>query len=234
MANLSIVYLIVISGFHLSLIQNIFLKIFKNNLKTVRVFSSIFILFYSYLLNFSVNTVRVLFSNIIYLCLSKRMKTIFDQTSIAGILSILIYPHVVSNYGFCMSYLCSIGIIYVGLWKIENYFLNQLAINLFAFIVSLPYVLSINEKVSLFVIINSFIFSYFICFTFIVILLTFWIKWIYPFQKYLILVIVIIINCCNFINIQISLYKLPTWIQSIYNSLLMILSISSYKKINKI
>lgn len=205
MCNLSIVYLIVISGFHLSLIERICLKIFKKHQVVTKCFTTLFVVFYTYLLNFSVSACRVLLADIFYFVLLAFQKSKFDKTCLAGITSLLICPQICANYGFCMSYLCSIGIIYIGSLKIGNFIIEQLTINLFALMISLPFVVSMNNEISLFAIINSFIFCYFIMGIFIILLLTFWIKWIAPFQKYLILLIVGVVNAFSSLNIEIYL-----------------------------
>ena len=82
-------------------------------------------------------------------------------------------PSVITNIGFNLSYLCALGIIFIFQLKIKNYLLNQLCINAFAFVISLPFILQINKSISVFAIINSFLFNYFIIIIFIIFLLTF-------------------------------------------------------------
>ena len=55
MIDMSVVYLIVIGGMHLSFVQNTLLP--------VKIFNNIFAFFYTYLLNFSISTSRVILSN---------------------------------------------------------------------------------------------------------------------------------------------------------------------------
>lgn len=208
MVNLSIVYLIVISGFHLSLVQIIFKKIFNRHAIIERIVSNTFILLYTYLLSFSISTVRVILSNLVGIVRIKYRVSPYTKVSMAGIISLIICPSIIANYGFSMSYLCTIGVIYIYQHKIKNYFLNLLAINSLATFISLPFVLAMNEQISIFAIINSIIFSYFICFLFIIVLLIFWIKWIYPIQYYLVLALTYLVNCFNDLNILI---QLPNW-----------------------
>ena len=63
MIDMSVVYLIVIGGMHLSFVQNTLLKIVKKHQLPVKIFNNIFAFFYTYLLNFSISTSRVILSN---------------------------------------------------------------------------------------------------------------------------------------------------------------------------
>lgn len=234
MCNLSIVYLIVISGFHLSLVERILIKIFKKHQVTTKVFTTIFVAFYTYLLNFSISACRVLIADIWFFILYKSKQQKYAKTCLSGITSLLIYPQVVANYGFCMSYLCAIGIIFIGSWKINNLVIEQIVINLFAFLISLPYVANMNHSISLFAIINSFIFSYFIMGIFIITLLIFWIKWIAPIQKFLVLLIIGVVDAFNNLNIQIYLNVWPVWLTIVYGSFLVGGSYIINQQINKI
>lgn len=221
MIDLSIVYLIVISGFHLSFIQNIFKHIFKNHRWLNQIVNNCFVFIYTYLLSFSISSTRVLLSNSIGIIKLKYEISPYTKVSLAGILSLIICPSSIGNYGFSMSYLCTIGVIFIYELKIKNWLINTFCVNSLATFISLPYVLVMNEQISIFAIINSILFSYFICGIFVIVLITFWIKWIYPFQYYLVVVLSYIVNGFGTFNLMI---QLPNWNNTIiifYSSILL-------------
>ena len=219
MINLSIVYLIVIGGFHLSLLQRIIKKVIIKPKVLGEIIGLIIVFFYTYLLNFSISTSRVLISTICSYLLFWNKYNRYNKTACAGIISILIYPNIITNLGFNLSYLCTFGVIYVFSLNIKNFFLRQILINVICTLISLPFIVSINHQISLFAVINSLLFSYLISILFIVMLFTFWIKWIYPFQKYLCWFIINSIMVFNLINVMIKLQSWEFYIQSIYATL---------------
>jgi predicted membrane metal-binding protein len=83
------------------------------------------------------------------LLLRKRINNRYDILSLSGMISILINPCCVFNVGFCMSYLCTMAIIYVYELQIANFFLEKILINIVAIIVSLPFVILLQHKISL-------------------------------------------------------------------------------------
>ena len=214
-SNLSIAYLIVISGFHLNILKRIITKI----LFKFKIISEIgclcFILFYTYLLNFSIGASRILISSIFGYLLHKN-KNPYTKTACAGIFSMIIYPNVINDIGFNLSYLCALCVIFILSYKIKNYIINQILICFLCSIISLPFISKINDEISLFVMINSLLFSFFINVFFVILLLIFLIKWIYPIQKYLCWFITNVIISCNFLNISIDLFTWKYHFQSLY------------------
>lgn len=217
--NLSIVYLIVIGGFHLSILQRIIRKTIKKPKILSEILGLMVIFFYTYLLNFSISTSRVLISTICGYLLFWTKFNQYNKTACAGILSLIICPNIITNLGFNLSYLCTFGVIFVFSLNVKNFFLRQILINVLCTLISLPFVVSINHQISLFAVINSLLFSYLISILFIVMLFTFWIKWIYPFQKYMCWFIVNSVMAFNLINVMIKLQSWEFYIQSIYISL---------------
>ena len=214
--NLSIIYLIVIGGFHLSILQKIVRRIIKKPKILGEVIAFIVILYYTYLLNFSVSTSRVLISTLCGYLLFWTKFNRYNKTACAGILSLLIYPNIIENLDFNLSYLCTFAVIFVFSFNIKNFFLRQIIINVLCTLISLPFVVSINHEISLFAVINSLLFNYLISILFIVMLFTFWVKWIYPFQKYLCWFIVNFVMAFNVINVMIRLQSWEFYVQSIY------------------
>ena len=221
MIDLSVVYLIVIGGMHLSFVQSMLLKLVKKHQIPVKIFNNIFVFFYTYLLNFSISTSRVLISNACGTLKLKWKLNPYDKTALAGAITMFICPSVVTNLGFNMSYLCTLGIIFINQQGIKNYLLKQVCINAFAFVISLPFVIQINKSISIFAIINSFLFSFFIIIIFIIFLLTFWIKWIYPFQKWISTALIFIVGGFGLLNVKVYLQPLPAIMNAAFFSVIL-------------
>ncbi len=229
--NLSITYLVVISGFHLNILKRIIKKILCKPKILGNIFAVILVLFYTYLLNFSISTSRVLISTLFGFIFHKN-KNKYVKTSCSGILSMIIYPRVINDIGFNLSYLCTFCVIYILSYKIKNFFINQILICFSCTIISLPFISSINNEISLFAIINSLLFTYFINIFFIVLLLIFLIKWIYPVQKYLCWFITNVINGFNLINIGVNLKIWKYYFQSFYIAIFFTVAMIIRKKTN--
>jgi competence protein ComEC len=71
MIDLSIVYLIVVSGFHISILRNLIKKCFKKIPMGGDIVSITLILFYCYLLNFAISVTRVLLMTILTIVIKK-------------------------------------------------------------------------------------------------------------------------------------------------------------------
>lgn len=213
--NLSIAYLIVISGFHLNIVKKVIKKILFKPKIIGEIVSLFFVLFYTYLLNFSIGASRILISSIFGYLFHKN-KNPYTKTACAGIFSVIIYPNVINDTSFNLSYLCTFCVIYVLSYKIKNFFINQILICFLCAIISLPFISKINNGISLFAIINSLLFNFFINVFFVILLLIFLIKWIYPIQKYLCWFITNVIIACNFLNVTIDLFTWKCYFQSLY------------------
>ncbi len=229
--NLSITYLVVISGFHLNILKTIIEKILYKPKILGNIFAVFFILFYTYLLNFSISTSRVLISTLFGFIFYKN-KNKYIKTACSGILSMIIYPRVINDIGFNLSYLCTFCVIYILSYKIKNFFINQILICFVCTIISLPFITSINNGISLFAIINSLLFTYFINIFFVILLLTFLIKWIYPVQKCLCWFITNVIVGFNLINIVVNLKIWNLYFQSFYIAIFFTIAMIIRKKTN--
>jgi len=97
----------------------------------------------------------------------------FDILAISGIFSILLCPSCCLNYGFDMSYLCTFAVTVVYKMKFDNIFTEKILANLLATLMSLPFVIAMNQQISIFCLINSFVFTYLIVGIFVLLLLTF-------------------------------------------------------------
>ena len=235
MINLSIVYLIVIGGFHLSILKKVINFCFKKHFKIALIVNLLLIFFYSYLLSFSISACRVLITMICGLLLKKYSNNKYDRISLSGFLSLIIAPSIVKNIGFSLSYICTLGVCFIYSLKIKNHLLNQIVINVVSTLISLPFIYQINHSINVFSILNSLIFTYIFAFVFLIMLMIFWIKWIW-FIHYLITIFVInAVNCFNLISITINLFDFNPLINTIYFSFLItiIIVISNIKSNNK-
>ena len=229
--NLSISYLIVISGFHLNMLKRVINKVICKPKFLTEILSLCVILFYTYLLNFSISTSRVLISMLLGYLLPKN-KNKYTKTACAGILSMTIYPQIIKDIGFNLSYICTFFVIYILSYQIKNFFINQILICFVCTMVSVPFIASINNQVSLFAVINSLLFTYFINILFVILILIFLIKWIYPMQKYLCWFTTNVITTFNVLNISINLTAWKIYLQSLYISLFINIALT-IKKFSK-
>ncbi|MDR3163695.1 MAG: ComEC/Rec2 family competence protein [Mycoplasmataceae bacterium] len=216
MVDLSIVYLIIVSGFHLAIIKRIINIIFKKRYAIANLVSTTIIFVYLYFLNFAVSAFRVFSTLILSIFLRRRCNSPYEILGLSGLISLLLGPSIAFNAGFCLSYLCTAGIIFIGTLNINNIFLEKVLINLIAIVISLPFVLTMNRYISFWVLFNSFIFAYFFCFIFLALLFTFWIVWFLPLQDYITsgawwLIKIALVN-----NIKIYINPFAPWVEVIY------------------
>jgi ComEC/Rec2-related protein len=145
--NMSITYLIVIGGFQISFINIVIKKIIKNK-KYSYYFSLLITIIFSYFLNFSPSIMRVLMC-LILTKIFKNIKNKYDIVSLSGLLIIISGPECMFNYGFCMSYACSLIIIYISEQQINNYFIEKILIDIVTVLITLPFVALMNKNISL-------------------------------------------------------------------------------------
>lgn len=232
MINLSIVYLIVISGFHISFIQLVINKIFKKLKKLGFIFNILLTSVYSWILNFSVSINRCFFSLLFHKKISKISSDNFDTTSLVGYLNLLIVPQSYSNIGFQLSYLCTLGILFLNKFDIKNIFINRISINYIALLISFPIVLSLNQKISVFALINSFIFSTFFIFSFCVLLFICFVPFLSFLSCFLINIIYETINVFDYLNINLELSIMNVYVSVMFYFVIGLFGIFLYKKYN--
>lgn len=231
MISLSIVYLIVISGFHLMFIRKLVEFIFKKVPKISLAINLIIFFFYSFILNFSMSVFRVFLTMVFSKLTSRRCKGEYEFTAMAGVFCLFCFPSVCFSLSYALSYICTFGIIYVASLEIKNFILEKVLMNIVAIILSLPFVLSINKEISLLAVINSFIFSYFFCFVFIYFFF-FWYIWIlWPIHDFITQLVFMIVNGFNVINIMVMFSFQNKWFNCSYYLLCFITIMITYKKI---
>ncbi|MDR2369233.1 MAG: ComEC/Rec2 family competence protein [Mycoplasmataceae bacterium] len=231
MKDLSVVYLIVVSGFHISILKRGVTFILRRSPRWANVVNILLITFYCYLLNFAISVTRVLLMFLVGLIFSKKLKNRIDVLAIAGLISVSLAPTCVFNVGFCMSYLCTLVIILIYRLNIHNVLLEKLFISIAATLVSLPFIVYMQQQISLWAIFNSFALSYVFAFVFIYFLMTFWIIWIGVIQHALVVGINFIINASWTSNTVIPISNWPPLISCSYFIVfyLGIIMLQSYK-----
>jgi competence protein ComEC len=235
MIDLSIVYLIVVSGFHISVLKRIVSRCFCKIPLIGLIVNLITITLYCYLLNFAVSVTRVLLMYLITIIFGKYLKNRIDILSVSALISLALGPSSMFNIGFCMSYLCTIVILVIFQWEISNPLLEKIVVNIGATLVSLPFVIHMQHQISIWVVLNSFVFSYIFALIFVYFILTFWIIWIAPLQYLIVKIINFLIESTWTLNTTISIKEWTPIIQSSYFIVfyLSIRMIQSYQFRNK-
>ncbi|WP_228444776.1 ComEC/Rec2 family competence protein [Mycoplasma tullyi] len=130
--NLSVAHLLVISGLHLSLINLLILKIFKNYKIAGNFVAFLCLLFYSYLLSFSYGVLRVLLCLVLNLIFKRYLRNKnYRLISIAssGIILLLLNPYAFRNYSYILSYLSILVIYAIFQIKKLNNFVKSLLVS---------------------------------------------------------------------------------------------------------
>ncbi len=210
--NLSIVHLIAVSGFHLSIITMSINKIFRSKKIFAYWINVVLISFYSYLLSFSFGSLRILICILLKPMLKRFELEYIEIVCMSGIIIAMMVPYCFNNMSYILSYLGTFAVLTIKKFNFNNIFFETVAINLLATLVNLPFIVLMNQQISLFAIINSFVFAYLFCFIFIYFLLFSWL----PFLS---VVHLFIINCSWFLvgnfytlNIMINLSKWNTYV----------------------
>lgn len=209
--DLGVVWLICISGFHISLMSRIIKWIFKKRPKLGKYIDIVIIGFYSFLLNFSYASLRILLKLCYEYVFYKFNIKKFDKLGLIGITLCLLNPKCFVNYGFLLSFtICSLTY-FVSKLNLNNKVISTLLINLFASLLSIPFLVEMNHKISLLTFINTFVFSYFS----IIIFLYFLIFCLMPFMaiihNWVMIATYVLVGNISFSNIFLYLQSWPIW-----------------------
>lgn len=151
LSKISLVHLVVVSGFHISALTSIFnrIKIFKYWVPPL------IILFFGYVSDFSASIVRVLFVTVFsYFKTTKDYKyywTIF--------LLLIINPFSILNIGLAMSFLSIRGLDTASKIKTPNKCIESFLLSFFTIWYISPYIAKISGEISIWAVINSFLFT---------------------------------------------------------------------------
>jgi len=221
--DLGIVWLICISGFHISFLSRVITWCFKKIPNVGRYVNISIIFFYSYLLEFSYASIRVLLKIILTPHFNIFKTKEFDRIGIIGLLIIFPNPVCLKDYGFLLSFLICIGANCIAKLELNNKIISRILINILACLITLPFVISMNHKISLFTFINAFIFNNFSPFVFMYYLLFCLMPFMEVIHHGIMIGIFAIIGNISFSNVFIYFKQWDAYIIVIYYLLLFIL-----------
>ncbi|WP_412032224.1 ComEC/Rec2 family competence protein [Malacoplasma muris] len=156
LSRLSIVHLIVVSGFHISVYIGIINFIFKKHRIIKNVFLLIFLFFICYLNDFNLSIFRSLM--FVILGFTKINRKHFLNISI--ILISLFVPNALTQYGFQMSCLCIFVInIFNKKIKGKSKFINYVILTALINLILLPYTSIFSNKISLLFFLYNYLFT---------------------------------------------------------------------------
>lgn len=214
--DLGIVWLICISGFHISLISKLIQLIFKKIPIVGKYVNIVILSFYSYVLNFTYASIRVVL-NISYSWVFKRFDIQrYEKIGLVGLTIGLLNPSCFANYGFLLSFIVCIAANYVSSLQLNNKIITSLLINIFAFISTIPFVVDMNHKISLLSFINAFVFTYFSSIIFLYFLIFSWMPFMATIHRGIIVASYVLVGNISFSNIYIYSGDWPAWVNSLY------------------
>lgn len=214
--DLGIVWLISSGAFHLSLIARCVNRLFRKRKLISFIINISLISLYTLILGFGYGCMRVLLRNILKKPFNEQKISRLDQLSFIGICICLFNPSCFKSYRFVMSFLVCITSYFVISWNLENRLLTTVVINLFAFVVMIPFVIETNHKISILTFINTLIFSYFFMFVFLYFVLFSWLPFMSIIHIWIIRCCYVLIGNISFSNIYIWSSQWPKWAFVVY------------------
>jgi ComEC/Rec2-related protein len=178
------------------------------------------IAFYTYLLGFSAGILRVFIAKNIRWFFPRKNRE--EVLGIGGIVTLIILPNASTQFGFLLSYLCTYGIIVVSQWKINSKLINILLINLICEIIAIPFVIKMQNGISITNLIFGPIIAGYYTLTFAWFFCTWWCWWLAAIHLIWINFFHDLFNWCLLINVQINFSQI-----SITDEILLGLTIGS-------
>lgn len=209
--DLGVVWLICISGFHISLISKIINWFFRSKPRLGKYINMLIISFYSFLLNFSYASLRILFKLFYNHIFYKFKIKNFNKLGLIGITLAILNPNCFTNYGFLLSFLICLITYFVMKFELNNKILNSIIINILASVVTVPFLIEINHKISLLTFINSFIFGYFSPSIFLYFLFFGWLPFMSIVHHGIMIAIYVLVGNISFVNVFIYSNTWPIW-----------------------
>ncbi|MDE6428917.1 MAG: ComEC/Rec2 family competence protein [Malacoplasma sp.] len=207
LVNLSVVHLIVISGYHINIFCFLILKIFFKFPKVGRILSILFSFFISYLNGFSPSTIRIFLS----LIFSSFNKTKNYSTDLSIITIAIIAPGTILSFGLCMSFLGARGVKLFNTVREKNIIYNSFFTSFFAIIYIVPYIAMMNNQISLWGIFFSILFTPIFSLIYILSLCFSWWIEFSPMFKFTYQLVASISQTLNYMNIYIEINFLNNW-----------------------
>lgn len=217
--DLGIVWLFCISGFHISLLSRIIRKLLKK-WPNIQYWTNIIIIgLYSWILNFTYSSLRVWIKQIGNKWFRQNEMNQYDQLGFIGLSICLLNPSCFASVSMLLSFsICSI-VYFLFKFKLNNKILMSLLISASAFIVTIPFIIDMNHKISLLTFINSFIFVYFSSFIFLYNFLFAWLPFMSVIHRGIIVASYVLIGNISFSNVFIYSSSWPAWVKFIYYGL---------------
>lgn len=214
--DLGIVWLICISGFHISLLNKIVNWIFKKKPVVAKYVNISIVSVYSYLLNFSYASLRILLK----LSLSTPFNMFgikqHDRLGFVGMCLCIFNPKCFISYGFLLSFIICVGSYWVKSLNLNNKLLSSLLVSIIAFIITIPFVIDMNHKISLLSFVNAFVFSYASSFIFLYFVLFSLMPFMAIVHYGIMVCAYVLIGNISFGNIYITSNTWPVWSKFIY------------------
>lgn len=214
--DLGIVWLICISGFHVSLLSRIIKKIFVKVPKVGKYVNICVIGFYSILLNFSYASIRILLKLSFDWTFKRFNIQSYNRLGFIGLTICLLNPVCFSKYGFLLSFIVSTIVYFVMSLELNNKIIISLTMNVLAFLATIPFVIEMNHKISLLTFINAFVFTYFSSFLFLYFLIFAWMPFMAIIHRGIIIATYVLIGNISFGNIYLNFGSWPIWLDFVY------------------
>lgn len=184
--KLGLLHLLTVSGFHINIFLIITNKFILKNKKISNIFNIIFVLLYGYFLNFSISCLRIFTYYITKIWFDK-----YTSLVLSCLINLFLFCHLSINFGFILSYGCTLLIFRIIDLDINN--INKsILINLLCSLFSNLVLLSINKYINITSFLFSFIMGPIIIISYLIIFCTWFINY-----KYIVEIIFLLINKIN-------------------------------------
>ncbi|MCF0217547.1 MAG: ComEC/Rec2 family competence protein [Malacoplasma sp.] len=224
--SLSVVYLIVVSGFHVNILCNLLGKIFFKLNKTRKVFKCLLAFFICYLNGFSAALIRITFA----IFFSSFDKTKKHATNLSLITIGLIAPTAVTSIGICMSFLGARGIKVFNKFRDENKLYSSIFTSVFATLYIIPFIAMMNDGFSLWAPFLSLLFAPVFFLTYVVSLFFGWFSFSIPAIHFFYNLIYQACNLLNTVNVLVPITLFQNyWIFGSYYTVIELSLLIYYK-----
>lgn len=214
--DLGVVWMFCISGFHINLLCRIIKLIFKKIPRVGKYVNITIISFYSFLLNFSYASMRIVLKLSYDWIFKKFNIQKYERLGLIGLTICLMNPVCFQSYSFLLSFVvCTSSYFVIGL-KFNNKIITSLLINFCAFLVTIPFVLQMNNKISLLTFVSAFVFSYFSAFIFLYLLIFAWMPFMAVIHYGIMVGTYVLVGNMSFAKVYIYSEGWPTWLNFIY------------------
>ncbi len=208
--ELSISHLIVVSGYHLSIISKLLNKLFIHK-KLKLLFLIVILIIVNYNINFNFGIFR---ASIFLLLMINKKNNPIQMLSLSGIITLMLCPKALLNFSFLMSYLATYIIIFINkkISKKISWLISPILINILLF----PIISKFANHISITGILFSFIYSNIFCFLFLFSTFFFWMIWLENIFEYIYILLNGILNIFLTFNFKINIIEMNYFLISIF------------------